>query len=242
MKILDKILEKQVNRKLADSVTIVCLGDSVTEGCFECYLDEEGKVATKFERHNSYSARLQELLSRLYPTVQFNVINSGFSGGRASGGLKTLERDVLRFSPDLVVISYGLNDCGKGLEGLDAYAETLSAIFEKVKESGAEIIFLTQNYICKKVSPFLAEPALRELAENMSKRQTEGILEAYFERAKSVCRQFDVEVCDLYSAWKAMDRGGIDVTELLSNKLNHPIREYHSYIAIKLFEKIIGVS
>ena len=32
---------------------------------------------------------------------------------------------------------------------------------------------------------------------------------------------------------------GINVTELLANKLNHPIREFHYYIAIKLLETIL---
>ena len=34
---------------------------------------------------------------------------------------------------------------------------------------------------------------------------------------------------------------GVDVTELLSNKLNHPIREFHYYTAIKLLETIFDL-
>jgi hypothetical protein len=41
--------------------------------------------------------------------------------------------------------------------------------------------------------------------------------------------------------WQAMAQSGVNTTELLSNKLNHPTREYHSYIAMKLVEKIIGL-
>ena len=32
---------------------------------------------------------------------------------------------------------------------------------------------------------------------------------------------------------------GVDVTELLSNKLNHPIREFHRYMAAKLVETML---
>ena len=46
---------------------------------------------------------------------------------------------------------------------------------------------------------------------------------------------------DLYALWKAMIVGGVDVSELLSNKLNHPMREYHSYIAVKLVETMLGI-
>lgn len=238
MKIIDKIVRKQRARQFADPITIVCLGDSVTEGCFECYINEEGRIATVFERNNSYSVKLQKILTFLYPTVQFNVINSGFSGGCAENGLQTLERDVLKFSPDLVIVSYGLNDSGRTI---DEYVKNLSAIFEKIKATGAEIIFLTQNFVCSNVSPHLKEEALKKLAMELCERQNSGILEQYFDKAKELCEQYNIEVCDLYSAWKSMSQSGINTTELLSNKLNHPIREYHYYIAIKLIEKIIGL-
>lgn len=241
MKIIDKIISKKNNRESEEPITIVCLGDSVTEGCFECYVDEFGGIGTVFERHNSYSSKLQEMLSVLYPTVQFNIINSGFSGGCAVNGLKTLERDVLRFSPDLVVVSYGLNDCGAREPGIDNYEKTLSTIFEKIKEFDTEIIFLTQNYMCTKVSPHLKDQSFVDLAKEISERQNTGVLEAYFKRAKDVAKRYNVEICDLYPVWQAMEKSGVDTTELLSNKFNHPIREYHYYIAIKLIEKILGV-
>jgi len=241
MKIIEKIVNKQNARREAEPITIVCLGDSVTEGCFECFFNEEGNIDTVFERHNSYSARLQEILSKLYPTVQFNVINSGFSGAFASNGVQVLERDVLKFSPDLVIVSYGLNDSQLGVNGIDEYANNLTEIFENVKATGAEIIFLTENYMSTKVSPHLKEESLRTLALKLSEIENSGVLEQYFRKAKELCKNYDIEVCDLYSVWKAMSQCGVNTTELLSNKLNHPIREFHYYIAIKLIEKIIGL-
>ena len=65
-----------------------------------------------------------------------------------------------------------------------------------------------------------------------------GVLKAYFESAKRLCKQYGVKVCDLYSVWEKMAEKGVDTTELLSNKLNHPIREFHYYMAIKLIETI----
>ena len=241
MKIIDKIVSKKNDRSNADSVTVVCLGDSVTEGCFECYINGKGRVDTLFERSNSYSAKLQELLAKLYPTVQINVINSGKSGGTIFDGAQVLERDVLSFSPDLVVVSYGLNDSGKGVDGIDAYGEALASLIERIKARGAEIIFLTQNCMCTQISPFLTEPKLIKVAEDLMHRQNTGVLDAYFEKAREVCEKNDVPVCDLYALWKAMIIGGVDVNELLSNKLNHPMREYHSYIAVKLVETMLGI-
>ena len=117
----------------------------------------------------------------------------------------------------------------------------LSLISHVAEESGAEIIFLTENYMCTKVSPHLDSGLLKDLADDMAKRQNAGELQLYFEKAKEICKQYEVEVCDLYSTWMAMEKSGVNVTELLSNKLNHPIREYHYYIAVKLLEKIMGI-
>jgi hypothetical protein len=147
---------------------------------------------------------------------------------------------VLRFSPDLVIVSYGLNDSGAGMEGLDDYESALSNIFERIKASGAEIIFLTQNYMCTSVSPHL-DDSFKELAKNLCERQNSGLMDAYFDRAKQVSKRYGVIVCDLYSVWKRMAENGVNVTELLSNKLNHPIKEYHYYIALKLFETMLGI-
>ena len=241
MKIIEKIIKKQTERAWAKSITIVCFGDSVTEGCFECYINEEGQIATVFERNNSYSVRLQELLTKLYPKVQFNVINSGLSGASLWNIEELVDRDVLAFHPELVVVSYGLNDSQKGLDGIAEYEQRLSALFEKIKKRGTEIIFLTENYMCTNVSPYLNEQPLRDLAKQLCERQNSGVLDAYFNKAKEVCEKHGVCICDLYAVWQAMAQSGVNTTELLSNKLNHPTREYHSYIAMKLVEKIIGV-
>lgn len=155
--------------------------------------------------------------------------------------MSVLERDVLKYSPDLVIVSYGTNDSQSGLTGIDEYAKCLTSIFDGIKKIGAEIIFLTENYMCTKVSPHLKEDALKNLAVELCERQNSGVLEQYFDNAKELCKNYDIEVCDLYSVWKAMAQGGVNTTELLSNKLNHPIREYHYYIAIKLIEKMIGL-
>ena len=76
MKILKKIVEKSKNLKNAEAVTIAFLGDSVTQGCFECYLTETS-LDTVFDERSSYSNRLKEILHILFPSVQINIINAG---------------------------------------------------------------------------------------------------------------------------------------------------------------------
>ena len=140
----------------------------------------------------------------------------------------------------MVVVSYGLNDSGQGLDGLKNYEKGLSDIFETLKEKDIETVFITQNTMNYSVSPHLKEENLKNLAESFAKNiQNNGVLHAYFEKAKEVCAKYGVKVCDLHSVWERLQQIGVDTTELLANKLNHPVREFHYYMAIKLLETVL---
>ena len=235
MKIIEKLNAKQDIYK-GRPVTVAFLGDSVTQGCFECYIKEDGAIETVFDYKSAFSTRVRELLNILYPSVQINIINSGISGDGTANGKTRIERDVLPFSPDLVVVSYGLNDSCAGIGALDQYGENLRYIFGRAASTGAEIIFLTQNAMNTKVSCHLKDEPLIATARVTREVQNGGVLKQYMERAKSVAAECGAKVCDVYSVWEKLIGGGVDTTELLANKINHPIREIHYYMAVKLIE------
>lgn len=238
MKIIDKIKAKQTDMRDNRPVTVAFLGDSVTQGCFECYKTGERSLETVFDYKSAYSTRFKEILNLIYPSVQINVINSGISGDNAAGGLARLKRDVSAYNPDLCVVSFGLNDSAAG--DIERYKNSLEGIFSTLAAKGTETIFLTQNFMCEKTSAHLTDDFFIELSKNFSKIQNDGILKEYMNAAKELCKKYGVRVCDLYSVWEELKESGADVTELLANKLNHPVREYHYYIAIKLIETILG--
>ena len=237
MKIIEKINAKKdmCNNK---PVTIAFLGDSVTQGCFECYNTSETTLETVYDYKSAYSTRLREMLNILYPQVQINIINSGISGDSAASGDARLERDVLNFKPDLCVVSYGLNDSTQGEDGIEGYKKSLSNIFNKLSDNGVEIIFLTQNTMCTKESCHITQQLFKDLASMFGEIQNSKMLKKYFDNAKELCKEKGIKVCDMYSVWEKMENSGVDTTELLANKLNHPIREFHYYIAMKLIETI----
>jgi len=236
MNIIEKIKEKNNNISGAPPITIAFLGDSVTHGCFDCYFDERGRIQTYFDAKSAYSAHVKEMLNIMYPAAQINIINSGVSGDSARGGNTRFERDVAPYSPDLVVVSFGLNDAGGGMGKIDEYKQNLAEIFDKVATLGSECIFLTENMMCDRVSCHLTGERARGLAENLARTQNSGTLKAYFEAAKSVAAMHGVRVCDIYSVWEKMSSSGVDTTELLANKYNHPLPKLHVYTAIKLVE------
>ena len=240
MEIIKKLIAKK-DMHNNPAVTIAFLGDSVTHGCFECWIDKGDRLDTVYDPSSAYSMRLREILNLLYPTVQVNIINSGICGDSTVGSLSRLHRDVLRYCPDLVVVSLGLNDCCNPDIPLDVYTENLRNIFRQIRDNGAELIFLTQNYMNTYISYRNPEPLLREISTLHMQMQTDGILGAYMLAAADAARECGGRVCDLYSVWEKLDQSGVDTTELLANKINHPIREFHHYMAIKLLETMFEI-
>lgn len=234
MKIIEKLAAKAANNEDFPGVTLAFLGDSVTQGCFELLERADYGFINCHDRQSAYSAGVRRILSVLYPTVPVNIINAGVAGKDASHGLARLERDVLSHGPDLTVVCFGLNDSGRGEAGLELYTDSLGKIFDALKEAGSEIIFLTPNTMATHVSPLLKLPLFRELGETFSRRQREGGLDRYIEAAKALCAGRDIPVCDCYAIWKRLEAAGVNTTELLSNKLNHPTREMHWLFAYEL--------
>ena len=239
MKVIEKISAKNKDIYGAKTVTIAFLGDSVTQGCFECYFDEKG-VQTVFDAKSAYPTRVKEILNLLFPAAQINIINAGISGDNTVNGNKRFERDIALDKPDLVVVSFGLNDACGGKGKLKDYTDALGSIFGKVKDLGAECIFVFQNVMNTKVSPHLKEDREKDLAKFFSKVQNDGIMDIYYNATKEIAKKCGVKFCDVYSAWKKMAKSGVDTTELLANFYNHPIREFHYYTAIKIVETIFG--
>ena len=62
--------------------------------------------------------------------------------------------------------------------------------------------------------------------------------------AKSIarlCAENGIVLCDAYAHWKAMYRSGLDTTELLVNRINHPRAEMHDVFAQMLTDIIENI-
>ena len=240
MEIVKKLAAKAADNWNAPPVTIAFLGDSVTQGCFEIYKKSDGNIETFFDKNAAYHNYLAQILAVLYPSVPINIVNAGISGSNAPHGLERLERDVISHHPDLTVVCFGLNDSCGGPEKLDLYTESLEKIFLRLKEENIEIIFLTPNMMCTGISCHLKDELEISIAQNAAKVQNDGILDLYLDAARELCRKNNIPVCDCYAKWKKLSESGIDITELLSNKINHPTREMNRLFAYSLAETMLG--
>ena len=238
MKILELMKEKQENNIENPCVTLAFLGDSVTQGCFELYQKTDTQVETIFDKTSAYHNYIAKIFSVLFPSVPINIINAGISGDSAPHALIRIERDVLKYSPDLTVVCFGLNDSGAGIDGICKYTSALDSIFKKLKESGSEIIFMTPNMMNTSISPRLGKDFL-EIAKGSMKTQCEGIMDAYMDAAREVCKENGIVICDCYRKWKLMSESGIETTELLANKINHPSRQMNWLFAAMLTDTIL---
>ena len=84
MKIIEKFKEKQANIHGCRQPVIAFLGDSVTQGCFECYKTEAGGIETIFDKNGAYHRYLDQIFSVLYPNVPTNIINAATGGKTTS--------------------------------------------------------------------------------------------------------------------------------------------------------------
>jgi acyl-CoA thioesterase-1 len=93
-------ISQPASRQPARALTIVALGDSLTEGY-------------GVEKHQAYPALLEARLQK--EGFSCTVINAGISGETTSGLLPRINR-VLSLKPDIVILCTGAND---GLGGIE---------------------------------------------------------------------------------------------------------------------------
>lgn len=234
MEIIQKIVRKGENLYEAEPVTIAFLGDSITQGCFEMLETPGGKFQGVCDQESGYQNKLKKLLIELFPNVPITTVNAGIGGCGASNGFRRLERDVLSRNPDLVVVCFGLNDAIAGMTYLEEYTESLQGIFEKLQARGIEVIFMTPNMMATKDGGFFANEELKQVTQKIIQRQNDGVLECFLNRARKVCEEMHVPICDCYRTWEKMAKNGVDTDRLLANHMNHPTRQMHWLFAVEL--------
>ena len=163
-----------------------------------------------------------------------NVINSGIGGITAKASLDRMERDVFSHHPDLVIVCFGLNDVNGSLED---YISSLETIFSECRKRQLETVFMTPNML----NTYVAEDTLDELKEYAgitAQMQNSGRMDNYMNSAVKLAKSMNISVCDCYSKWKKLSESQ-DVTMLLANRINHPVKEMHELFADAIFEEIM---
>lgn len=191
-----------------EPVTIVCLGDSITG----VYYHSGGLRA--------YPEMLEIALRKTYPQAQVNVRNAGISGDTTRGALARLERDVIAHKPHLVTVMFGMNDLVR--TPLDEFKSNLREISARCRQTGAEVLFCTQNSVMETA----ARPG-RKLAE-------------FTQAIRETGRAEGVEVVDCFALFEAVrDKDPLEWTLLHSDEI-HPNMDGHKLFAEAIARSITG--
>lgn len=212
---------------------IVALGDSVTAGHFEFTGDpaqlfakaDAGQIGEEdaieiTDVRESYLEKFREKLIDYYEQTSVSTINCGIAGDTMLGMEKRLERDVIRYQPDLAIINGALNwgkECGTSGD----YRKVLESVVDRVLENTeADVILLTPNM---------------EIPDPLT--ASDSPLEERVEIIRTMAAEKKVCLADAYAVWKKYEAAGYPVKALLANEINHPSvtgHEAYAEILMKL--------
>ncbi|MFM7058263.1 MAG: alpha/beta fold hydrolase [Planctomycetota bacterium] len=192
----------------SEPLRIVCLGDSVTG----VYYHTGGRRA--------WPELLQQALQQALPDQPVEVINAGVSGHTTHDGLARLDRDVLRYQPQIVTISFGLNDLTRLSE--QQFHDGLAELVQRCRKSRAVPVLCTPNAVL--------ETSGRPIAK----------LEEYCRVIRETAEQLSVPLCDQYAAGQRLRaRAPRTWRESLSDEI-HPNLDGHRRMAETLCTTLTG--
>ena len=187
-----------VGRKPEKLVTVVFMGDSITEGQY---------VHPPHRWVDIVSGEVMK--SYLNSPLNFVFLTKGISGETTRQGLERFPSDVQVHTPDLVTIQFGLNDCNCwatdfGLPRVSeaAYRANLIEMIERSRRFGAEKIVLSNNHSTLRQKPLLNGRTLEEQRK------------LYNAIVSDVAREADVQFCDIDSEFAGLSRRELE-NELL---------------------------
>ena len=185
------------------ALTIVTLGDSTT-----AVDDWSGRDVAV------YPDLLPEVLAAC--GVRARVVNAGIGGTTTRDALERLDRDVRVFSPDLVVIQFGINDSwidvdeGRREPRLtrEEYRENLRSLARALAREDARVVLMTPNPM-RWADPFYIDAFEKApgLLDTGSERGLNALLDLYAEDAREVARGEAVPLVDVHRAFE--EYGGV---------------------------------
>ena len=168
-------------------VTIVAFGDSNTELTFHT------------RSHLNWVGLLSEAIFETYGNGVCTLINSGKCGSSYREGLTRLERDVLRYEPDLVILALGMNDATRGMAELGTFKGEVREVIRRIRTAcKGELLICTPNPVVTVHGvPLPAE----QPAPGKAWESPDRPLKQYAAALVEIAGDMDCPVVDHYSLW-----------------------------------------
>jgi lysophospholipase L1-like esterase len=133
---LAKVMRKAES---GEPVTIACIGGSITQGTIA-----KGTTDSEVGFSTPYAELFHKWWSERFPDTEVNFINAGIGGTDSYLGVHRVERDVLQYQPDLVLVEYAVNDADSFF-----YKRSYDNLVRKILESDSApavmLLFMAQT-------------------------------------------------------------------------------------------------
>ncbi|MBI9037962.1 MAG: hypothetical protein JEY97_07510 [Bacteroidales bacterium] len=208
-------------KKNKKSVTIACLGDSITDG-----------VCCGVSKYNTFPEKLSKLLNN--KDINSTMFNLGLPGEKSDFALNRIN-EVINLNPDFVTIMYGTNDAWIFSEGEDTqlstfeYEQNIRAIIKKLQNKGIQPILMTPpplgHFFDYDYEPYLSN------GPNF-------LLQNYVEVCQKIALEEKLLFVDNYSIWQNIIEKGQNIEKLLVDGC-HPNSKGQAMIAQAIFKIIL---
>jgi len=197
--------------------TIVAFGDSITEGTYGGANISE-----------TWPVLLHHLLNDSGFKVE--VLNAGIPGETAPQGLQRFNRQVVRLSPEKVLIMYGANDSFIP----DGYLKPVVSIAQ-FRESMEQMVLLA---IQNNIAPVLmtTTPFSRMMDTDGNGLQN-SLLDEYMMRVRAIAKTHQLQLVDHFKLWLEMDKKASILNKFLPDGV-HPNASGNRLIAQTSFETL----
>ncbi len=145
------------------SITIVALGSSSTAG-FGTF----GKA---------FPEVMKAELAQSHPSLHINLIVSGRLFDTIPGSIARLEKDALRYKPDLVIWQLGTNDTLSPVAASDLKGQMRKGI-QQIKRSNAEVILMDLQY-APVVRAMPSHTAMQSLIADVGREELVAVFSRY---------------------------------------------------------------
>ena len=122
-----------------EPVTIACIGGSITQGTISSGADDAGLSFKK-----CYTDIFFEWWSDTFPETEFTFINAGIGASDSYLGVHRVQKDVLTYKPDLVLVEFSVND-GSSLIDKRNYDNLVRKILLSENSPAVMLLFMGQT-------------------------------------------------------------------------------------------------
>jgi len=144
------VIQKLNNRQ---PVTIVSYGDSITWG-----YERDPVTGRVTQVKNPYPKILEYELRKKFGYRHIKVINRGHPGWTSIQALENIEKEVLSYHPDLVILMFGINDARGHLKysphslpvPVEQYKENNEHLLRELQEKEIEVVIISATTFTSK--------------------------------------------------------------------------------------------